>query len=143
MITARRLDTARRRVFLISDLRLYQTPVAVFFTQGGFFDFTRGISRHGGEDDFPRPLIPGQLPAERLNLRLRTGRALLDLDNSGGNLPQPLVRQADDRRVLNLLIPPQKVLNLYRIQILSAGCCTNKVDTFISQERSTIEGKGR
>ena len=56
----------------------------------------------GGEDDLPGALVPGQVSAELVDLALCAGHALFDLDDGGGDLPQPLVGQADDGHVVDL-----------------------------------------
>ena len=104
-----------------SVLGLHQADAAVLLPQFGLFDLAGGVAGDGGEDDLPGALVPGQVSAELVDLALCAGHALFDLDDGGGDLPQPLVGQADDGHVVDLGVGGQEVLNLHRVQVLAAG----------------------
>lgn len=77
-----------------SVLGLHQADAAILLPQLGLFNLAGGVTGDGGEDDLPGALVPGQVSAELVDLALCAGHALFDLDDGGGDLPQPLVGQA-------------------------------------------------
>ena len=99
----------------------HQMLHAVDFPELGLFDFSRGIPGHRGEDNPLGALIPGQLQAEAMNLVFGETAALFTLDDCGGDFAQPLVGHTDDGDILNGRIGAEKVLNLYGVDILTAG----------------------
>ena len=90
-------------------LGLHQAHAAVFLPQLGLLDLAGGISRHVGEDDLPGALVPGQIGTVLVDLALGAGHARLHLDDGGGDLPQPVVGQADDGHVVDLGVGGQEL----------------------------------
>ena len=72
------------------------------------------------EDDLPRSLVLRKLHAEFLDIILRAGITLFDLNDRGSLLSESLIRKSDDRDILHRLIAVQEVLDLDRINILTA-----------------------
>ena len=86
--------------------------------QGWLFNFSCGIAGNFRKNDLSGPLIPGQIHAERLNFLLRTMHPLFHLNHSAADLSQPFIRQTNDRHILDLIVGPEEILNLYRVDVL-------------------------
>ena len=72
------------------------------------------------EYDLAGALVAGQSLAEFVDLLLRAGHALLDLDDGGGDLAKTGIGQADHGHVLDLVVGAQEVLDLHRVDVLAA-----------------------
>ena len=83
-----------------------QPRAAVALPQLGFFDLARRVPGNGRKDDLPRALVARQLQAELVDLVLRAGGALLQFDNRRCDLALPLIRQANDGDILDLIVSP-------------------------------------
>ena len=110
----------RRKGTSVGRRLLDQTSRGVTLAELGLFDLARGIARHVGEDDLAGTLIARQTHAKLVDLLLGAGHALLDLNDGRGNLAQTLVGQADNGNVADLLVGTEEVLDLDRVEVLSA-----------------------
>ena len=95
--------------------------MAVSFSEKGFLDLARGVPGDKLKNNLPGTLVPGEFFAKSHNLLFRTGYTLLKLNDRGGDLTQPLVRQTDHGHILDLLVSTQKILDLYRIEVFASG----------------------
>ena len=112
----------RHKAYILRLIFLfYKSFSTISLTENGFFDLTGGVSRNVSQDDLLRPLVAGKLVAELLEFFYSAVAAGFDLDDGACDLAQSLIGKSDYCDVLYLRIFLEEVLDLDRVDVLTAG----------------------